>query len=62
MTKNTIILKFNGTGAIPGLPAKDLTEAQAEKFGGVQFLLKTGIYEKPSRALKEPAKKGKSDS
>lgn len=53
-----IKLKYIGNGAallpftdtdgnhVPGVPARDLTEAEARQFGGVAYLVKSGLYER----------------
>ena len=46
------MLKYIGTGFIPGIPAKDLSEDEVKKYGGVKFLLSTGLFEKPRKKLK----------
>lgn len=38
-------LKYIGQAFIPGIPARDLTEEEVEKYGGVDFLLATGLYQ-----------------
>lgn len=50
------MLKYNGKGYIPGIPARDLTDDEVEKYGGEDELLKLGIYEKPKA---QTGKKGK---
>ena len=39
-----------GSGSLPGIPARDLTDDEVKKFGRT-FLLKTGLYyeDKPSK-------------
>lgn len=37
---------------IHGVPARDLTEAEVEKYGGEKALLKSGFYEKPPKPRK----------
>ena len=48
------MLKYIGNGFIPGIPAKDLNREQVKKYGGVKFLLETGLFEKvkPKRKIK----------
>ena len=41
------MLKYNGKGFYPGIPARDLTDEEVKKYGGVKFLTELGIYEKP---------------
>ncbi len=44
---------------IPGIPARDLTDEEVKKFGGVAYLLTTGLYKQvaihpaPSTAINE---------
>jgi len=37
-----------GSGSLPGIPARDLTDEEVLKFGRV-FLLKTGLYQEDSQ-------------
>ena len=46
------MLKYIGKGFIPGIPAKDLNNFEVKKYGGVKFLLSTGLFAKPKRKLK----------
>ena len=41
------MLKYIGNGFIPGIPARDLNNDEVKKYGGVKFLLETGLFEKP---------------
>ena len=43
-TSDTVILKWTGAGFIPGIPACDLTQEEADKYGGVEYLISTRIY------------------
>ena len=43
------MLKYIGNGFIPGIPAKDLSEDEVKKYGGVKFLLSTGLFAKPKK-------------
>ena len=43
------MLKYIGTGFLPGIPARDLTDEEVKKCGGVKFLLSTGLYAKPKK-------------
>lgn len=54
------MLKYIGTGFIPTIPARDLTNEEVEKYGGEEELLATGLYAKPkeSRAKKAQEKEG----
>lgn len=42
------MLRYTGGGYggwLPGIPARDLTDEQVEAYGGVEFLVGTGLYE-----------------
>lgn len=41
-----MMLKFIGNGWLIGVPARNLTEAEASQFGGEEKLLESGLYEK----------------
>ena len=43
------MLKYIGNGFLPGIPARDLSDAEVKKLGGVKFLLSTGLYAKPKK-------------
>ena len=43
------MLKYIGNGFIPGIPARDLNDDEVKKYGGVKFLLSTGLYAKPKK-------------
>lgn len=45
------MLKYIGkTKWLPGVPARDLTDAEVELYGGKELLLKVGIYaEEPAQ-------------
>jgi len=38
-------LKYIGKGAIPGIPARDLTKEETEKYGGEKLLTETGMWQ-----------------
>ena len=43
------MLKYTGGGyggTRPEIPVRDLTDKEAEEFGGAEFLISTGLYEK----------------
>lgn len=46
------MLKWNGKGFFPGIPARDLTDEEVKKYGGVKFLVGLGCYEKPAKKKK----------
>ena len=50
-------LRWNGKGFQYHIPARDLTEEEVEKYGGVKALLKTGIYELVEQPEKKPKAK-----
>lgn len=41
--QNTKLI-YTGTGFIHGIPARDLEPDEVEKFGGLEYLLSTGLY------------------
>ena len=43
---NTLIYIGNGE-FLPGVPARDLTEAEVKQYGGEKALLESGLYTKP---------------
>lgn len=46
--KNNKRLIYIGEGIIlSGIPARDMTTEEADKYGGVDELLKTGLYATP---------------
>ena len=40
-------------GALPGIPARDLTAEEVKEHGGRSELLETGLYEEPKAQKKE---------
>ncbi len=46
------MLKYNGNGFLPGIPARDLTDEEVEFFGEKE-LLATGLYSKPEQPKEE---------
>lgn len=49
--KTELGLVYTGAGAgafFAGIPARDLTPAEVEKYGGEEFLLALGLYVKPA--------------
>ena len=50
------MLKYNGAGYYPGVPTRDLTDEEVEKYGGEEFLLSIHpqIYEKVNKPDKKP--------
>lgn len=47
-------LKYIGTAAIPGVPARDLTDEEVMEHGGAKALIASGLYveEKPAAGKK----------
>ena len=46
------MLKYTGGGyggTRPEIPVRNLTDEEAEEFGGEEFLVSTGLYEKDIR-------------
>ena len=58
-----IVLKWNGSGFMDGVPARDLTADEVAKYGGHEALLKSGCYEEPlkSAAAKKPTQTKESE-
>jgi hypothetical protein len=51
-------LKYNGEGFLYGVPARDLTDEEVQKYGGEKLLLAAGIYTKEtSKPEPKPVKK-----
>jgi len=50
------MLKWNGKGFLYGIPARDLSDEEVEKYGGLVYLVGTGLYELVEEK-KVPAKK-----
>ncbi len=40
------MLRYIGKGFMVGIPARDLREEEVEVYGGVKFLVGTGLWEK----------------
>lgn len=38
------MLKYKGNGFIPGIPARNLSTKEVEKYGGEALLVASGIY------------------
>lgn len=43
---------IEGSGSLPGIPTRDLTDEEVQQFGRI-FLLKTGLYQEdqPSKKI-----------
>jgi hypothetical protein len=39
-------LYYNGSGFRPGIPGRDLSPAEVKEFGGSEFLISTGMFER----------------
>lgn len=46
--KSSTGLRYLGGGFVPGIPARDLSATEVDRYGGRAYLLKLGLY-----ALKE---------
>jgi hypothetical protein len=47
-------LKYSGFGFLVGVPARDMTEKEAERFGGVSRLVATGLYSLEGETMPAP--------
>ena len=48
------MLKYNGSGFVRGVPSRDMTEQEAEKYG-IGRLLKSGAFDRiREKKIKEP--------
>ena len=45
-TNGVNMLKYIGKGFLPGIPARDLSDIEVQKYGGIKFLLSTGLFAK----------------
>jgi len=45
-----------GSGSLPGIPARDLTDEEVQNFGRL-FLLKTGLYQDEEKPVKKVIEK-----
>jgi hypothetical protein len=52
-------LLYVGRGFLPDVPARDLTAAEVELYGGAQILIKSGLYRRPQPAAGEAKPKPK---
>ena len=50
------MLKYVGGGFLRGVPARDLSDDEAVKYGKVR-LIKSGLYSEIQKAIKPPKKK-----
>lgn len=53
-----IYLKFVGGGSLDGVPARDLTQEEAERLG-VSRLLESGLYVRVEEKMRKPAVENK---
>lgn len=56
-------LKYVGGGFLAGVPARDLTDEEAEQFGGAKALVASGLYveSKPADKVDKADKTAKKD-
>ena len=47
--------KYVGSGFVAGIPARDLTDEEAEKIG-IEKIMATGLYEAPKKLPKKDGK------
>lgn len=47
--------KYKGNGFVPGIPARDLTDDEAEQIG-VAIIEASGLYEAPKKSVKKDGK------
>ena len=50
-------LVYVGQQVIIGIPARNLTDEEVERYGGEKYLLSTGLYKKPPDTKKKASKK-----
>ncbi len=53
-----IYLTYIGSSALDGVPARDLTRAEAEQFG-VERLVQSGLYVRAEQKMLRPAPENK---
>lgn len=46
---NKLIYKTKLKAVLLGVPGRDLTAEEVEKYGGEKYLISTGLYEKPKK-------------
>lgn len=49
------MLRYVGNGFLAGIPARDLTDAEVEQYGGADELLATGLYARAGKPTTEPS-------
>lgn len=48
MTRPMMRLKYIGRGAfLPGVPSRDLNADEIKRYGGIEFLIRSGLYTEP---------------
>lgn len=52
-------LKYIGNAFLKGIPARDLTDDEAEKHGGEEYLIGTGLYTREQQAPAAPVTRAK---
>ena len=43
-----------GQDGLPGIPARDLSAEEVERYGGAAALLATGLYAEPEKPKRQP--------
>ena len=54
-----IRLRYVGNGFLPGVPARDFTEAETREHGGVREFTRTGLYESVATSAAKSDKEDK---
>lgn len=54
-------MRWNGKGFLPGIPARDLTNEEVERFGGEEALEETGLYERTEPKRRPQRLRGDAD-
>jgi hypothetical protein len=54
--KEKDMLRYIGKGFLPGIPARNLSKAEVKKYGGVTYLVSTGLFIEPVKEKKVKAK------
>lgn len=54
-------LIYNGSGFVPGVPARDLEDDEVKQYGGEAALLNSGCFEREKPAPKPDYKSRKDD-
>ena len=51
------MLKYTGKGFLIGVPSRDLTDEEVDKYGGEAALIASGLYEKTQPETDKPKTK-----